>query len=234
MKKEILDSFKAAISWIECKVKSGMTVGYDLDNEPDTNEDCYHNMHTWEIEKATSATKAVAASLRWDIRENQIDWSRVDEVAVWLKRYEYVRKEYKNDFQDQSINAMDYEMDNVSRQMKIYDKLRPQPEPKANYKELATYFRRDFCSEDFRGNIPFDGLKKILTKKRTDIEIACIAYLLWDTKYLLDKRRPFRTWHKKFSELSGYGKNPAEYYPRRIEEELPKREWIINLQFLKK
>lgn len=217
MKKKVIDSFKAAISWLESKVLYGTTVGYDLDNEPDTNEDRHTDLLEWDIEKATNATKAVTSWMEWDRRKNKINRAQMDEIADWYKRYECLRAENPKEFEGLIPVPLDDAMYYLSKQLRIYDKMKRKPDeqtrtrkqaPKPDYEALKSYFKDKVWFDTF--------LKPKLEAKSNKKRLAAIAYIIYEDRYLNKVPGTFTKWHTRFCRLLGC--TVGQYYPNNIKD----------------
>lgn len=217
MEKKIIDSFKAAISWLESKVLYGTTVGYDLDNEPDTNEDRCTDLLEWEIEKATKATKAVTSWIEWNRRKNKINRDQMDEIANWYKRYELLRAENPKEFEGLIPAPLDDAMYYLSKQLRIYDKMKRQPDeqtrtrkraPKRDIKTLRALFK----DKSWFNKVLTPQLEVKSNKKR----LAAIAYFIYEGTYLTKLPGTFTEWHTNFCRLLGC--TAGQYYPNDIKD----------------
>lgn len=228
MEKKIIDSFKAAISWLESKVLYGTTVGYDLDNEPDTNEDRCTDLLEWEIEKATKATKAVTSWIEWNRRKNKINRDQMDEIANWYKRYELLRAENPKEFEGLIPAPLDDAMYYLSKQLRIYDKMKRQPDeqtrtrkraPKPDYQILKTYFKEGL-DEWFDNNLmPLLEDNKIEKPiRRNKKGAAAIAVAIYEGGFL-KKKGTFKKWYVKFCGLAGY--LPGKSYYKKNSKDSP-------------
>ena len=213
MKKKVIDSFKAAISWLESKVLYGTTVGYDLDNEPDTNEDRHTDLLEWDIEKATNATKAVTSWMEWDRRKNKINRAQMDEIADWYKRYECIRAENPKEFEGLIPVPLDDAMYYLSKQLRIYDKMKRKPDeqtrtrkqaPKPDYEALKRYFKEGL-DEWFKNKLMplLEDNRNKKPIKRNKKGTAAIAVVIYEGGFL-KKKGTFKKWYVKFCDLAGY------------------------------
>ena len=174
MKQTIADSFISGIAYLESVITIGVSVGYELDNEPDPQEERRNKPEHWEIEPVIQAANEVTASLAWDIEKTEyskIDWQQIDVLTAYYRRFEALYSEYTRRWKDGELDELNEKLIQATIQLRRFEKIRPidkvlqqQTGPRTIPDELNTpegrailekAIKAGFCDSDYNWMKPY-------------------------------------------------------------------------------